>query len=135
MRSMKPLGARAFRDGFTLVELLVVILLIGIAFALVVPSFALPRPETEHAVQRVVDSARRLALRRAGEVVLTFDADGAWRIEEAGGLDPDPLGSGVLARPYGEALRLRISALGACSLDGADPVRPAIDLIRCRVIE
>jgi prepilin-type N-terminal cleavage/methylation domain-containing protein len=135
MRSMKLMGAPADRDGFTLVELLVVLVLIGLAFVLVAPSVITQSRGGQPEIQRVIDGARRLALQRAEALTLSIDASGEWRILAGAALDGNPLRAGVLEAPDGGFLRVRISALGACVLAGAVPPQPGFDTVRCRVAD
>ena len=70
----------------TLLELLVVLLLLGLAAALVAPVLRLPaeRPEGgEVALARAADAARSLALRRGEALVLAVAADGGFTVRPA----------------------------------------------------
>jgi prepilin-type N-terminal cleavage/methylation domain-containing protein len=134
MPIVKQAGARP-SPGLTLVEVLVVLVLLGLGFALAAPSFlSVPRARDD-AAQRVIDVARRAAVQRAGAVRLSFAADGSWVVEGLSARDPAPLLSGRLASPHGQVLRLRISPLGACTLDSspAVPRSLTIDPVRCRL--
>ncbi len=115
--------------GLTLIEMVVVIVLLGLLSALVVPSFLPPPLEPDDAVQRVIDAARRTALRRAETITLSFGPDGRW-VSDRGGE------SGTLADPPVSPMRLQISPLGKCLLDGTRGPEPAqsIDPVRCRLI-
>jgi hypothetical protein len=106
-----------------------VLVLIGIAFSLAAPSFLPPRDEPGNAVQDLIDSARRMAVRRAETVKLTIHANGDWVIE-AGSAAPQ---TGRLARHPGFSTRLHVSSLGGCALDSGAPSEMRVDPVRCRV--
>ena len=131
-------GWRAGRSrcGFTLLEVLVVLLLLGLAFALVVPSFRSPRDKQDDAVQRLIDEARRLAVQRAGTVTLSVQADGGWTIESQGSADVLQLEEGRLELAETMPLRVHVSALGACTVQTVPGAERSItiDPVRCRIV-
>lgn len=98
------------RAAFTLVEMIVVIVLIGVSLALVAPSIILRRDQLD--IQQVVTQARRRALERAEMVTLSVDRSGMWRIRQ----ETSPAQSGTLDRHDGKALTLEVSPLGTCSI-------------------
>jgi prepilin-type N-terminal cleavage/methylation domain-containing protein len=121
-------------SGLTLVEVVVVLVLVGLAYAFAAPSFLSPPRAPDDAMQRVINAARWVAVHRAGSVTLSFEPDGHWAI------DGRPPGSarllaGILTLPYPSPLRLRISPLGACMLNSAGALERSliIDPIHCRV--
>lgn len=118
----------------TLVEIVVVLVLLGLASALAAPAFLPPRPAPGAALQDAIDDARLAAVRRAGAVTLALGADGRWVVEGDAG-PAGPLLAGALPAPPAAPLRLRISPLGACTLDPAEGSGPAlaVDPIRCRL--
>ena len=122
-----PSAARRERRGVTLLELLVVLLLLGLAVALTLPRIAIPRGLDEgDPLVRTVAMGRALALRRAEALRLEVDADGRWRL-----LARDS----VLQRgsvPATTPLRLGISPLGVCVPEpGDDGATPAWDAAAC----
>ncbi len=119
-----------WRQGFTLLEVLVVLILLGIGFALAVPAFITPRAGSNNEVQRVIDGARRVAVRRAEALTVWFDASGNW-VVDTGRRDTEPL-TGNVEWEHSSAIRLRISPLGACVLDSVEPSL-SIDVVRCRL--
>jgi prepilin-type N-terminal cleavage/methylation domain-containing protein len=121
--------------GFTLLEILIVLLLLGLAFALVAPSFVSPRNKQDDAVQRLIDEARRLAVQRAGAVTLSIRADGAWTIESQGSLDMTQLKQGSIDRTAAVPMRVQVSALGACLLESMLETNGAVTLdpVHCRI--
>ena len=112
-----PTAARRARRGVTLLELLVVLLLLGLAVALTLPRIAVPRgPDAGDPLARTVAMGRALALRRAEALRLEVDADGRWRLLARDSV----LQRGQL--PAAAPLRLGISPVGVCVPEPADEV-------------
>ena len=112
MRSLPTNRHAQFRtvSGFTLLEIVVTLVLLGLAAAMVAPAFrrdSSPEGDT----RTVIAGARESAVRRAQTLILSVDDRGAWRLTPVG--DTTSLGAGVLP-VTGEPLTLRISPLGAC---------------------
>jgi prepilin-type N-terminal cleavage/methylation domain-containing protein len=122
-------------DGFTLLEVLVVLILLSVAAALVAPAFRDGPREQRDELEQVIDAARRLAVRNASTITLAFAADGRWSASQSDGSALADLPGGALARARGPVMRLRISPLGGCSLDGAPRGEPVlvVDPVHCRV--
>lgn len=107
------------RSGFTLLELVVVLGIMGLAMAIVAPSLVLRAPSPEESMQRVVASARRVAMQRAQTVTLDVDEDGGWRVMAAAHESTEVALSGALdERPLGE-VHLLITPLGLCHTTAA----------------
>ncbi len=104
------------RHGFTLVEVLVVLILMGLAAALVVPALLPPRHD-ESALKTVIASAREAAARRGEVVYLKIDPTGAWRME--GGANPleGTLATGHLPPFVAVPVTLVVSPIGSCAFD------------------
>jgi general secretion pathway protein H len=94
------------RRGFTLVEVLVVLAILGIAAAAVAPALAraargsTPVERSTEEVLRVLRSARKEALQRGVAVTVWITpGSGRYRVVEAvsDGPAPDPVAGGVLA--------------------------------------
>jgi len=68
------------RSGFTLVEMIVVLIVLGLAASLAAPMMSLRQPSDETALRRVIDFGRETAIRRAEAVVLEVSADGRWSV-------------------------------------------------------
>jgi hypothetical protein len=117
-----------------MIEVLVVLVLLGLASTMVAPAFREPAPEPRSELQEVLDAARGLAVRNAATITLSFTADGRWTAEQAEGLAPAELRGGTLTESSA-ALRVHVSPLGACSLEAARPVEPLLtfDPVRCRL--
>jgi prepilin-type N-terminal cleavage/methylation domain-containing protein len=102
-------GGQDRRAGVTLIELVVVLTMLGIAAALALPAFQLAdEPSSpEHARSR----ARLLALTRGETVALEQYADGRWSVFSD--RDGESLADGQTDAPAAP-LRLRITPLGTC---------------------
>jgi prepilin-type N-terminal cleavage/methylation domain-containing protein len=129
--AVPPAAPRA-RRGVTLLELLVVLLLLGLAVALTLPRISLPRRTDEgDPLARTVAMGRALALRRAEALRLEVDADGRWRLLARDSV----LQRGALpaTMPPTAALRLGISPLGVCVPEPEDDIvaAPAWDAGAC----
>jgi len=122
------------RRAFTLLELLVVLVLIGLSAAVVLPSFQLPAPSgPESAVLR----ARTLAVRRGESVRLSTDRDGRWQVVATADTEGSILlaGGGGGASDSGVVGSMVISALGLCLPEGHSAAgTPAWDPVRCAVM-
>jgi prepilin-type N-terminal cleavage/methylation domain-containing protein len=132
-------GDTAARWGYTLIEVLVVLVLLGLSAALAVPALLPPRHDGSEA-QRVIALARETAVRRGEVVYLRFEPGGDWSID-AGGGTVDARAEATLARgrlaPLGRtALTLRVSPVGSCAFDVRSLTTgdlPAVDLPICDV--
>jgi prepilin-type N-terminal cleavage/methylation domain-containing protein len=127
--------ARPGSSGLTLLEMVVVLVLLGSLLALALPSLSAPRAGSDDPLQRVLDTARRAAVRRAESLSLAVEPDGRWVVEAPGRDDPEPVLSGRIEARRAAALRVLVSPLGACWLEGGaapDPA-PFLDPVRCRL--
>ncbi|MCI0433735.1 MAG: prepilin-type N-terminal cleavage/methylation domain-containing protein [Gemmatimonadetes bacterium] len=121
-------------SGFTLVELLVVLIIIALALGLAAPALLSPPVTSASGVQRVVDRGRRAAVRRAGPLVLTIETDGRWRLATPGTETNGVLESGTLADPPTDRIRVRLTPLGAC-MPADERAVTTLDAVRCRTTE
>ncbi len=121
------------RRAFTLLELLVVLVLLGLAAAFVIP--VLRRPIASADQLSVLERARALAVRRGESVRLQFDAAGAWSVRATADTTATILLAGVAnpaAPDAGIAQSFLISALGTCLPEGNAAVGgSAWDPTRC----
>ncbi len=131
-RSILVSGAR----GFTLVELIVVLMLLGLATALVGPALIARPPDEESATRRVVRGALELSSRRGEAIRLRVDGGGAWRVEGTVTPSEAPLASGQIEEYEGTAFTLILSPLGTCGFEvrslGAAS-RIALDPLTCEL--
>jgi len=126
------------RSGFTLIEMLVVLILMGLATALVVPVL-LPPSRHDSALNALLASAREVAARRGEVVSLHIDATGQWRME--GGSPAVQGGGGTLAtgrvQPFLTApVTLMVSPLGSCAFDlrsAAAAAAVPLDPLTCEI--
>jgi prepilin-type N-terminal cleavage/methylation domain-containing protein len=104
------------RSGFTLVEILVVLILMALATALVAPALLPPRRERS-ALGALLGSARETAARRGEVVYLHIAPTGEWRIE--GGANPleGTLATGRVQSFASAPVTLVVSPLGSCAFD------------------
>ncbi len=117
----------------TLIEIVVVLVVLGVTLALVAPTFVSRPPSPETALQEVVESARRLALRRAETLTLSLETGGRWALEGRGASGGERLQTGVVEGSGTGPLRLHISPLGACTLDAGAGESLLVDPVRCRL--
>jgi prepilin-type N-terminal cleavage/methylation domain-containing protein len=130
-------GRRWLRQsgGFTLVEMLVVLVLLGMAAALAAPalrSFSPPRP----ALSSLIPGSRDAAARRGETVYLRVAASGKWRMEGAASSGAGPLATGQVDPFPGLPLTIIVSPLGSCAFDlrSAQAARTIrLDPLTCKV--
>ncbi len=104
------------RPGFTFVEILVVLILMGLATALVAPALLAPRHNAS-TLKDLVASAREAAARRGEVIYLSIDPTGQWRLE--GGANPleGTLAAGRVEPFFTAPVTLAVSPLGSCAFD------------------
>lgn len=130
MHRLPPPGRRR---AYTLLELLVVLVLLGLSAAVVLPRLRLPSGATAH--RTTIERARAVAVRRGEPVRLSWTDGGDWTVRATADTSGVTLLSGTdgaLSATVG-ARSLVISALGACLPEGtATTAAPAWDPARCR---
>jgi len=124
--------------GFTLVEMLVVIVLMMVAAGIVAPAFVPRQPETSEAdLARLVRSARAAAAAREETLFVRLSTSGAWRIEGAGADGGGDVVTGTLSAYTGPAGTIVVSPLGTCAFDvrsTAGAVAIPLDPMTCEVL-
>ena len=105
------------RRAFTLIEVLVVLLLMGLATALVAPAFIPRRTDARSGLGAVIEHARGTAVSRGETVSLRIDRFGAWRTDGMATPSVVPLASGRLDTRFDAGVTLLFSALGTCGAD------------------
>src|SRR3954470_18042555 len=104
------------RTGFTLIEILVVLLLIGMAAAVAMPALLRSRAP-ESSLNTLLGNAREAAIRRGETVYLRIGSSGKWRIDGSGSAGAsDSLLTGQI-EPLPGPLTLLVSPTGTCMLD------------------
>ena len=109
------------RRGFTLLELLVVLVLLGLAATFVLPSLRIP--SRARGESSALERARATAVRRGEAVRLRVRGDGGWTVQATADTSGAILLAGAGAdasTPFG-AHTMVISALGSCLPEGAAP--------------
>jgi prepilin-type N-terminal cleavage/methylation domain-containing protein len=107
--------------GYTLIEVIVVLLLLTIAATVVAPSFILPRHDDSSSLRNIVQSGRTAAVRRGELVRLRIAGSGEWQLIAGGTV----LSSGRLTDTRGSA-ELVFSPLGSCGSVPEDPMPEAL---------
>jgi prepilin-type N-terminal cleavage/methylation domain-containing protein len=107
--------------GFTLLEMVVVLLLLAVLAGVAIPSMLSSPAATESELQVLIGSARRSAIRRGETVRLQVGRSGTWQVVAGRAARDAPLMTGRLPGPLPATLDLVISPLGTCTpgLDGA----------------
>jgi prepilin-type N-terminal cleavage/methylation domain-containing protein len=105
------------RRGFTLVEIVVVLILLALAAGLVVPALIIREEADRSPLAQIISGSSELAARRGEIVHLRVAADGAWQVEGAASVEQGVLASGRLAGFDGPAFTLVISPIGTCGFD------------------
>jgi prepilin-type N-terminal cleavage/methylation domain-containing protein len=119
------------RLGFTLLEVLIVLVLMGVASALVVPAIRSDRSARGPGAPEISVRAQREAIRRAEAIQLRVDDRGAWtlRVARTGAA----LDSGMLqldSTRRGGAWTF--DALGGCMPIASDATLAPFDALACR---
>jgi prepilin-type N-terminal cleavage/methylation domain-containing protein len=141
--AVAPLPAMHFRDslssmrrrGFTLVEILVVLILIGLMIGLVAPAVIPPRANDDPTsrLRQLVRSSSAAAVKRGEIVRLTLHPTGDWEVLGIASAPPDSIAAGRLDIS-GLGMTLLFSPLGTCSPDFVSEKATAplgFDLLTC----
>jgi len=127
------------RAGLTVLELLVVLAILAITTAVVPLAWRSSRPTSGSALDALIQTARRDAIRRGEELRLRVDADGAWVLAARDGTAI--LETGRIASPAA-AVSLRVDALGTCrpgatnttTSSGPAVAGASFDMLACRYV-
>jgi prepilin-type N-terminal cleavage/methylation domain-containing protein len=104
-------------SGFTLVEIIVVLVVMVIAVGVVAPAFLPPEPADAAALAEPLRVARRLALTRGETVYLDLRPTGDWAVLGASSLSEGALARGRVERYDGPTATIVASPLGTCAYD------------------
>lgn len=133
----RPRGSRRV-SGFTLVEVVVVLVVVGLGVALVAPSLRSPEREREASLAAVVGHARDLAASRGETLLLEFLPGGRWQVTGEASPASDTVASGVLAgRTARYRFALRVAPFGSCGLPLGTDTTPSdvrVETLTCRVV-
>ncbi len=124
-------------SGLTLIEILVVLILLGIAAGLIAPAFLPPHRNEESALATLIRRAQDIAATRGETVFLGIAASGDWRLDAGSTASAEALASGSLDGYDGPRGILVVSALGTCGFDvrSNDAVRAIpLDPLTCEVV-
>jgi prepilin-type N-terminal cleavage/methylation domain-containing protein len=122
------------RRGFTLLEVIIVLLLMALATALVAPAIGSRQPRSRDEVAALLQMARLVAVRRGEVVTVTIAASGQWRLDGDASAADGPITSGQLSAKPAAALTVAVSPLGGCApaLDSASmALLAAVDPLTC----
>jgi len=100
--------------GYTLLEVIVVLLLLSIAATVVAPRLLFPKSDQASALRTTINNAREAAVGRGEMVRLRIDRSGAWQATAEGSPPTELLMSGRLSETRG-AVDLLFSPLGTCA--------------------
>jgi prepilin-type N-terminal cleavage/methylation domain-containing protein len=129
------MDSRGSLGGVTLIEMLVVLLLIGMAAALAAPALLRPSPK-DSGLRELVSTAREAAIRRGETVHLRIGTSGEWRIEGAASAEPEVLLVGRVDPFLEHPLTMLLSPTGSCALDAPSVLTGRdiqLDLLTCEV--
>jgi prepilin-type N-terminal cleavage/methylation domain-containing protein len=130
-----PASRRSASGGYTLLELIVVLILLGVVAAVVAPGLSSLRADPAPELQLVIGRARDAAIRRGETIHLRVDRSGAWRATAGTAELGEPLGSGRLRAPVQTATDLVFSPLGTCAAPAESlppALSPEIDPLICQ---
>ncbi|MDQ6717180.1 MAG: type II secretion system GspH family protein [Gemmatimonadota bacterium] len=120
------------RRAYTIIEVVIVLMIIGIALAMAAPGFARVTAAPSNSPQQVIGSARHTAIERAQTLTLVIAPDGSWNLAEAaapgrelahGAIDPVPMKVGLTISPAGICVP---SERGRLDGSTVDPVSCAV---------
>jgi prepilin-type N-terminal cleavage/methylation domain-containing protein len=103
------------KAGFTLLEVLVVLLLLTVMAGVVIPGVLSSPPAPESGLDQLIGSARRAAIHRGETVRLQVERSGAWRVMVVKEPQLPPLTAGQLPGSVTQPVDLIISPLGTCT--------------------
>lgn len=120
--------------GYTIIEVVIVLMIVGIALALAVPRLARITAISSNTRQRVIGLARQTAIHRAQTLSLVIGQDGRWILSELATSD-GVLAKGVIAE-RDEMMQLNVSPAGICipNAEGGQKVL-VIDPVSCTVLQ
>ncbi|MBA3892953.1 MAG: prepilin-type N-terminal cleavage/methylation domain-containing protein [Gemmatimonadales bacterium] len=103
------------RIGFTMVEVIVVLVLLALASAIVAPSLFTSHPEESSEMRAIVGRVRTAAIRRGETVRLRIGQTGAWQAVAGTSSGGELLMSGQLSGLPADLTDLILSPVGTCA--------------------
>ncbi len=100
--------------GFTLVEMIVALAVIGLALAVVAPSLILPPRES--GMTQALTNARRASVRRGETMTLLVGSDGKWKLTAGRYSNGETLLAGKIEDSDIFAAEIVISPIGICTV-------------------
>jgi prepilin-type N-terminal cleavage/methylation domain-containing protein len=106
------------RDGYTLIEMLVVLVIMGLAAGLVAPMLLRPTTyDRQRQLTAVVQAARTTAATRGEVIYVRIEPTGEWHMEGGGLAVEGDVARGRMDRLSTAPLTLIVSPIGSCSFD------------------
>ncbi len=127
---------RSRRGGFTLVEVIVVLILLGLAAGLVAPAIIFSDREPQSQLAQVIAGTRDLAARRGESLHLHVAVSGEWTVEGAASVAEGAMASGRIDDFPGPSFTLVVSPIGTCGFDvrSSDAARAfPVDPLTCEL--
>lgn len=118
------------KNGYTLIEVIVVLALMALATALVAPAFVTPNRRAS-ASAGVISQARALAIRRAEALELRIEPSGAWQLDGVASVQAGALATGTISPAPGVPITLVFSPLGSCAPNVATAASIHLDPLTC----
>jgi prepilin-type N-terminal cleavage/methylation domain-containing protein len=127
----------AAKRGFTLAEIVVVLVVLGLGAALVAPALVPPGQDDVVSISAVIGLAQNVAAGRGETVVLSVSPDGGWEIHGASSASAGALSAGHLPDSLsGSGFTLRVAPFGSCGTTlASDATEPGLNLdpLTCRI--
>jgi prepilin-type N-terminal cleavage/methylation domain-containing protein len=127
-------GPRERRTGFTLVEIVVVLVLLGLAATLVAPALLFPPDGPAPSLAEVIRQGREAAVARGTPLLLQVDGDNHWALLSPAGDTPVPLARGVLDDTTRAVFTIRLTPTGLCAPVPQGGSRVAVDPLDCGIL-
>lgn len=119
--------------GFTLVEVVVVLAVIGVSLAVIGPSLIVRRAQP--GISEALTASRRAAIRRGESMELAFSANGSWTTSPLRSRG-EPLLSGTLPDAVAIEADILVSPLGVCTVQrGRIAAQLSFDPLACTVAD
>ncbi len=103
--------------GFTLIEVIVVLVVMGIAVGLVAPAFFPPRRDDGLPLGALIRRTQDIAASRGETIYLSIASSGDWRLDGGSTVSERALATGTLDGFDGPHAVLVVSPLGTCGFD------------------